>query len=113
MALRYASLLTWALMSLALFFSFAFLPVQANGQEATGRDDPSAYYSWTDYFGSHYQVEPWGHSVRDPGGVGVFSVRWNQAQYNQAEDVAEKAQRDIIINSGGLGSGRSQEMVNL
>ncbi len=90
----------------------ALLPLQASAGDTSAKQYPSTQYPWTDYFGSHYQVEPWGHSVRDPGGVGVFSVRWNQAQYDQAENVAEKAQRDIIINSGGLGSGRSQEMVN-
>lgn len=93
--------------------SLLFLPLSLSAQGSTDSAVASGQYApWTDYFGSHYQVEPWAQSVRDPGGVGVFSVNWTPAMLEQARDVAEDTGRDIIINSGGLGSGRSQEMVN-
>jgi hypothetical protein len=70
---------------------------------------------WTDYFGAHYEQRPWGKSVRDPGGPGRFGYRtpgsrqppakWSgQGEPNELKPFL--ARGPVLLNVGGLGSGR-------
>lgn len=73
-----------------------------------------ADHPWPDYFGSHYNPMNWAASVRDPGGVGIFFGPDNTRQV----DVTRQFSRGVtakamILNPGGLGSGRDQEKVSL
>ena len=76
---------------------------------------------WTAYFGSHYESAPWGLSMRDPGGPGRFGYWLPSAQTEKRMTTADSgsleelsrpiAQGDVVLNVGGLGSGRDLGMV--
>lgn len=76
---------------------------------------------WTAYFGTHYEPVPWASSLRDPGGPGRFgywlpSARNDRRQTTADSGTPEELRRlvsrgDVVLNVGGLGSGRDGDLV--
>ena len=76
---------------------------------------------WTAYFGTHYDPAPWGSSLRDPGGPGRFgywlpsarnSARMTSADSGSLEELRRHIARGaVVLNVGGLGSGRDTGLV--
>ena len=77
--------------------------------------------AWTDYFGAHYDAASWAGSLRDPGGPGRFGYWFPSARNDRrltspdsgsAEEIrAQVVRGDVVLNVGGVGSGRDPEMV--
>lgn len=78
--------------------------------------------SWSDYFGTHYEAASWGASLRDPGGPGRFgywlpsarnSNRLTTADSGTLDELRRQIERGaVVINVGGLGTGRDTQMVS-
>lgn len=76
---------------------------------------------WTAYFGTHYEPAPWSSSLRDPGGPGRFgywlpsarnSARMTTADSGSLEELRRHIARgEVVLNVGGLGSGRDTSLV--
>ena len=76
---------------------------------------------WTAYFGTHYDAADWGSSLRDPGGPGRFgywlpsarnSARMTIADSGSLEELRRHIARgQVVLNVGGLGSGRDTALV--
>lgn len=75
---------------------------------------------WTQQFGSHYDERAWATSVRDPGGPGRYGYRipgsrQPPAQWAEQGDPLELkpfiARGQVVLNVGGLGSGRDETQV--
>ncbi len=76
---------------------------------------------WTAYFGTHYDAADWASSLRDPGGPGRFgywlpsarnSSRMTSADSGSLDELRPLLKRgEVVLNAGGLGSGRDPAMV--
>lgn len=75
---------------------------------------------WTHQFGSHYDQRAWAMSVRDPGGPGRYGVRIPGARQPPAQWAGQGdplelkpylARGQVVLNVGGLGSGRDETQV--
>lgn len=76
---------------------------------------------WTAYFGTHYDPAPWSSSLRDPGGPGLFGYWFPSARNNARMSTANSgnieelrrhlARGEVVLNVGGLGSGRETAAV--
>mgnify|MGYP001593092504 CR=1 FL=1 len=82
---------------------------------------PASPASWTAYFGTHYDAADWGSSLRDPGGPGRFGYWLPSARSSARMTVADSGSLDelrrnivrgeVVLNVGGLGSGRDTGLV--
>lgn len=77
---------------------------------------------WTAYFGTHYDPADWSSSLRDPGGPGRFgywlpsarnNARMTSADSGSLEELRRHIARgEVVLNVGGLGSGRDASLVS-
>jgi hypothetical protein len=76
---------------------------------------------WTAYFGNHYESAAWASSLRDPGGPGRYGYWLPSARNNARMTAADSgdlqelnrqiARGPVVLNAGGLGSGRDESLV--
>jgi hypothetical protein len=81
----------------------------------------SAPEPWAAYFGNHYESTAWASSLRDPGGPGRYGYWLPSARNNARMTTADSgdlqelsrqiARGPVVLNAGGLGSGRDESLV--